>query len=186
MLCIEYFFYFCVVNFGCFIIKNRRTMAVNCVLTPMGNPADLKALKKYCAQSKAGGEFMLRKLSREIAEKSPAIIDKSPAVVEKRKVIVGKFPAIIDMFPAIIGNTPAVIDKSPATIGNTPAVIDKYSASVGKRPVAIGESPAVAGKRSAVVGKFPAVIGKLPVAEQQSDKYTINDILVRYIKTYIS
>jgi hypothetical protein len=164
------------------LLKNIRTMAVNYVLTQEGNPADPKALKKYCARSKAGGKFTLRKLSRVIAEKSPAIIDMSPVAVGKRQVIAGKFPAIIDMYPAIIENIPAATDKYPATVGKSPAIIDMYSAVVGKRIVAIGESPAVVGKRPAVVGRFLAVIDKLPVVGKQSDKYTINDILVRYNK----
>ncbi|MDR1381624.1 MAG: HU family DNA-binding protein [Tannerella sp.] len=50
-------------------------MSVKYVIVQHGNPGNPEAPKKYYAQAKAGGEFTLRKLSREIAESSTTVSD---------------------------------------------------------------------------------------------------------------
>ncbi|MDR1341156.1 MAG: hypothetical protein LBK58_14050 [Prevotellaceae bacterium] len=96
-------------------------MLVKYIILPHGNPGNPEALKKCYAQTKAGGELTLRKLSREIVEKSPAVIGKFYAVI-------GKLPATVEKFPAIISMSPATVGKRPAIVENIPAAIEKLLA----------------------------------------------------------
>jgi hypothetical protein len=50
-------------------------MAVKYIIVPHGNPGKPAAPKKFYAQAKGGGEFTLRKLSKEIAEDSTTVSD---------------------------------------------------------------------------------------------------------------
>jgi hypothetical protein len=190
MIRIEYFLYFCAL---CFL--NKRIMSVKYIVVPHGNP---DAPKKFYARAKGEWALMSRKLRMEINEKSPAVIGKSlavfgksPAVVGKSlavfgksPAIIGKFPAVIDKSPAVIGKFPAIIGKSLAVIGKFPAVVVWFSAVIGRCSIAIGEFLAVIGRCLIAVGMFSVAIGRRPIAGKQSDKYTPNDILVRYIQEY--
>lgn len=66
-------------------------MAVNYILTQKGNQGNLETLKKFYAQAKSKGEWALRKLSREIVKKSPAVAGKFSAVIGKLPVAGNQF-----------------------------------------------------------------------------------------------
>jgi hypothetical protein len=146
---------------------NKQIMSFKHIIVPYGNTGNPEAPKRFCARVKSKSELMFCKLSRKIDGKFPAVSGKFHAVVGKLSAVVEEFPAIIDMFPA-------TVDKRPAIIGNIPAVVERSPAAIGKFPAVVEKSPAV-------VGESPVVVGKFPVAGKQSDEYTINDILARYI-----
>jgi hypothetical protein len=61
-------------------------------------------------------------------------------------------------------------------------IFHKLSREIVEKSLAVvGKPLAVVDKSLATVGRFLAAIGKLPVAGKLSNKYAINDILVRYI-----